>query len=33
MPTREVCLAKAFSLELVLIDLPVEKYFKYMLGY
>ena len=33
MPAREVCLAKAFSLELVLIDLLVEKYFKYILEY
>jgi hypothetical protein len=33
MPAREVYLAEAFSPELVLIDLPVEKYFKHMLGY
>jgi hypothetical protein len=33
MLTREVYLAKAFSLELVLIDLPIEKYFKYILRY
>ena len=33
MPAREVYSAKAFGLELVLIDILVEKYFKHMLEY
>ena len=33
MLTREVYLAKAFSLELVLINLLIEKYFKHILEY